>query len=407
MSVRNWLLAGVVLSVAALTAGAESNPAQGWRTDGSSVYAALQTPAEWGTEKNVLWKTPLENWSNAIPVIVGDKILVEAEKDQLVCLSAADGKVLWKAPVGYGEADVKASWKVEAHGANGFTTPTPLCDGKQVVVFNGYGLGAGYDMAGKRLWIRLIGTPAGGWGNSMSGVMEGGIAVWGLNGNAYGIEAATGKELWKVKSNSHWGSLISTRVGDTAIAITPDGEFLRLSDGKKLAKGSVLNYNAPIVADGVAYFMCGEQGCKAFKMAAKIEDDKLALELLWSAKIGKPDRTYSSPVAFDGLVYVINQNGNLSAFDAKTGAIAWEHEMKLGGTAYPSLVITGTADGPRLLVSGESGNTAVLVPGKEFKEVGRNKLENFRTTPVCVKGPGGDRMYIRGNKNLWCFGEKK
>ena len=70
--------------------------AAGWRTDGTGRYPAADPVTEWSTKNNVVWKTPLDKWSNATPVIVGDRLFVCAETETLVCLNLADGNVLWQ-----------------------------------------------------------------------------------------------------------------------------------------------------------------------------------------------------------------------------------------------------------------------------------------------------------------------
>ncbi|MCG3180252.1 MAG: hypothetical protein BIFFINMI_02610 [Phycisphaerae bacterium] len=67
----------------------------GWRTDGTGRYPDATPATEWSADKNVVWKTPLDNWSNATPVIVGDRIFVTAEPDKLICLKKSDGSILW------------------------------------------------------------------------------------------------------------------------------------------------------------------------------------------------------------------------------------------------------------------------------------------------------------------------
>lgn len=86
----------VVLMALASFASADQSPV-GWRTDGTGSYADATPPTEWGPDTNVVWKTEMPHWSNASPVIVGDRIFVAAEPDQLICVSKTDGKILWTA----------------------------------------------------------------------------------------------------------------------------------------------------------------------------------------------------------------------------------------------------------------------------------------------------------------------
>ena len=67
------------------------------------------------------------------------------------------------------------------------------------------------------------------------------------------------------------------------------------------------------------------------------------------------------------------------------------------GSTYPSISLAG----PYLFVSSDNGTTVVVQPGREYKELARNKLEAFRSSLVFE----GKRVYIRTEKNLYCIGE--
>jgi len=51
----------------------------GWRTDGTGTYPKANPLTKWSTTQNVIWKTPLAKWSNATPIIVGDRLFVCGE----------------------------------------------------------------------------------------------------------------------------------------------------------------------------------------------------------------------------------------------------------------------------------------------------------------------------------------
>ena len=93
-----------------------------------------------------------------------------------------------------------------------------------------------------------------------------------------------------------------------------------------------------------------------------------------------------------------NDQGILTALDTTTGKMVYEERLNLGGGAiYPSISLAGN----RLYVSSESGSTVVLQPGREYKELARNKLEPFRSSLVFE----GKRVYIRTEKRLYCIGD--
>jgi outer membrane protein assembly factor BamB len=280
-----------------------------------------------------------------------------------------------------------------AHEVNGFTSPTPTTDGTLIYGVFGNGVAACYDAEGNRRWARLIEKPTHGWGHSASPLLvDGKLIVHILKVTA--LDPANGSTLWQTESNPGWGSEVQARIGTTAVVITPSGDFIRASDGRKLAaKVSALTYCAPVVSDGIAYFI--QNGGKAVRLPATA-GDTITPEVLWQTK-PKDDRYYASPVIHDGLVYAVNQTGHWSVIDAADGKVVYDKKLELGGVCYPSVTLAGGL----LFVSSDNGKTVVVQPGREYKEVARNVFEPFRSSPVFV----GTRAYVRGIEHLWCLGE--
>ena len=78
----------------------------GYGGDGSFV-AAGKPPADFDAAagRNVLWKAQLPNWCLGAPIVARDRVFVMSEPDRdfdfptLLCLSAADGKILWRTEI--------------------------------------------------------------------------------------------------------------------------------------------------------------------------------------------------------------------------------------------------------------------------------------------------------------------
>ena len=89
---KRWIcLAALIMSVVSV----QADPV-GWRGDGSGIFPNTTPATEWSPTENVVWKTKMPDWSNATPVIVGDKIFVMSEPDLLICCDVATGKILWQ-----------------------------------------------------------------------------------------------------------------------------------------------------------------------------------------------------------------------------------------------------------------------------------------------------------------------
>lgn len=435
--------------------------AVGWRTDGTGHYPDAQPPIEWAVDKNVLWSTPLPNWSNASPVLVGDRIFVCAEPATLLCVDRADGKIRWQRNNTWEEMvspdegarmkqdlqsadqltrelrDVEGELRKVAdglqatpddaglqakqtellprrdalkrqlaplanlwyrqpgtHPTNGYTSATPVSDGRYVYVLFGTGIAACYDLEGTRQWITFLEKSSGasGWGHCVSPVLSGKTLLLHMV-NLYALDATTGTVKWKTSSPELWGTPVVTRLGDVPVLVTAHGDILRIADGTMLTRGvRPLDYNSPVVADDIAYFI--QAGGKAVKLPAT--DDGTAPQVLWQTN-PKNDRYYAAPLIHQGLIYDITQAKVFSIIDAATGAVVYTTTLELGGgTVYPSPCLAGN----RLFISSESGVTIVMEPGNPPTILATNRLEPFRATPVF----DGNRIYIRTLKRLYCLG---
>jgi len=438
----------------------QGGAAVGWRTDGSGKYLAATPPTKWSADENVVWKTPMPSWSNSTPVIVADRIFVCSEPTTLVCVSLKDGRILWQKTNEYMEmltaqerakaqADLKKAEQIikqikpikkelkevkdklkkspdneqlktragqlkkqigalEAtleplakyrlpgtHGSNGYSTCTPVSDGKHVCVLFGTGTAGCYDLEGNRKWIKFIEKPTEGWGHSASPAIVGDKLLVHMNKHLRALAVGDGKILWEAKVKVNWGTPLYTKVGKVDVVITPLGDIVRVSDGQVLAKGlAKLDYCSAIVNDDVVYFI--QRGGKAFRLAS-VNPGTLTAKALWETK-PKKERYYASPIYHEGLIYAIMQKNVFSVIDAATGEIVYDKKLDLGkGIVFPSIALAGRY----LFVSTDNGTTIVLKPGREYKEVSKNRLEKFRSCPVFL----GKRMYIRGYRHLYCIGK--
>ena len=102
----------VVLSSSA----AYAEQPRGFRTGGTGRYPNAKPPLEWGPDKNVVWKIDLPQ-SNAIPVILGDRLFTCAEPCVLLCVDKRDGRILWQGESSYQEiqrtAEEERQYQVE------------------------------------------------------------------------------------------------------------------------------------------------------------------------------------------------------------------------------------------------------------------------------------------------------
>jgi outer membrane protein assembly factor BamB len=234
--------------------------------------------------QNIRWMSELPGRSTSTPIIVGDRVFLAAEPDQLVCLDKRSGKVLWSAASNYYEALTAAereklpalSTKVDplvaqlrtatdrtqrlelrrkiqaalvevdpqrfelqtdghfaAHfGIVGFSMPTPVSDGQRVYIWCGLGVAACYDLDGHRQWITTVPTGPLEYGSSPA-LADGILAVF--LGKLHGLDAKTGELRWtQPKIHKNIAAVLATRFAGQQVFISQLGELIRPSDGKVL-----------------------------------------------------------------------------------------------------------------------------------------------------------------------------
>ena len=410
----------VLLFVFSTWAAVNAEPV-GWRTDGDGRYPDADPPIHWSPDVNVVWKTAMPSWSNASPVLwaEGGRLFVCSEPDQIMAVDQRDGTILWKDSVGDAVRDefsifsrIKGAilWKdssgdevefkaISAHKSNGYTTPTPVTDGERVFSVFGFGAVAAHTVDGELLWARVVQKPQHKWGTSASPVLAGGVLIVHLV-DLFGLDPATGAEKWRAKADAKWGSPVVADIGGVAVVITPSGDVFRAADGQRLAERiGRLKFAAPVVQDGVVYFI--EKRAQAIALPDSLAADSFPTPVRWTTRI-QGSRHYASSVIHEGLVYAISREEMFAVIDANTGEVVYEKRLDLGGgnnSAYPSVTVAGD----KLFVGSESGTTAVLALGRTYRELARNSVEGYRSSPVFA----GERMYLRAFDYLYCFGPRR
>jgi outer membrane protein assembly factor BamB len=399
-----FILSAVVSLLLVMGSPVLAGSSTGWRGDATGRYPAATPPLAWSSTSNVVWTARLPRFSNATPLLIKDRLVVCADPATLICLDAANGRILWQKANGYEDvlspAELEQARQVytnlntqpKTHDVTGFTSPTPVTDGHRVYVVFGNGVAACYELDGTRVWARLVERPTHQWGHSASPLLIGKTLLVHVV-KMMALDASTGKTLWATESPSGWGTAVAARIGTADVVITPKGDIIGLSDGKKLVRSvSKLDYCTPVVEGDKVYFV--ENGGKAIRLPGEISMP-LTVETLWQTRPAA-DRYYASPVFYKDRLYAVNQKGVFSTIDAATGAVLSEQSLGLGGTCYPSVTLAGHS----LFVSSDKGTTVVFDLDEGGKEVARNALEPFRSSPVF----DGSRLYIRTLAGVYCIG---
>ena len=153
-------------------------PGAGPRGDSTSQQTGL--PVTWSRETGVAWKTPLPEWGSSTPAIWDDAVFVTTQQDDNLLVLKLDrrtGAIEWTQKVGQGTTPRTGPKreKQKFHQLHNLASPSPVTDGKLVVVHFGNGDLAAYDFAGKLHWRRNLqedyGTYTIWWGHANSPVL--------------------------------------------------------------------------------------------------------------------------------------------------------------------------------------------------------------------------------------------
>jgi outer membrane protein assembly factor BamB len=164
--------------------------------NGTGVADGTALPSQFGATKNLAWKT-LIPFGRSSPVVTADRVFLTAsEGDKLVTLALdrKTGKLLWR-------RDVVRARHTRIYKANDAASPTPVSDGKNVIVFFAeLGL-ISYGPDGSERWRVPLGPFSSFYGMSGSPVLAGNtlvlVADQTANSFILAVDARNGKVLWK------------------------------------------------------------------------------------------------------------------------------------------------------------------------------------------------------------------
>ncbi|HEX8916764.1 MAG TPA: PQQ-binding-like beta-propeller repeat protein [Humisphaera sp.] len=206
----------------------------GWRgAEANGVAASSDLPTEVGAGRNVRWHVALPGPGNGSPVILGDKVFVaqavaEGNRRTLICLDRATGKQLWQSGVEYAK-------KEPTHDTNPYCSGTPATDGKHVYVCFGSAGVFAYDLAGKEVWRRDLGTLSHIFGNAVSPVLHGDLLIMNYgpddeHGRLVALKKSTGETAWEAPIPSAEPAGDPGQPGKFGMGIMVAGSFVQGGD---------------------------------------------------------------------------------------------------------------------------------------------------------------------------------
>jgi outer membrane protein assembly factor BamB len=344
--------------------------------------------------------------------VVGNRVYTMADgtdADFIRALDAKTGQVIWSAKVG------------RPGGGGGYPGPrcTPTVDGALLMALGQHGDLVCVEAAtGKELWRHNLAEELGGkmmsgWGYSESPLVDGQQVICtpgGPQGTLAAFDKQSGKLLWRstdfTDKASYSSAIVETIGGKRQYIQLTDANLagVEAATGKLLWRGpcpgKVAVIPTPIFADGCVYGTRGYGiGCTMFRVsesggqftATQVYDNKVMVN------------HHGGVVKVGDCLYGYSDGKGWTCQDFKTGQDLWSEKEKLG---KGSILY---ADGRLILRAEKDKGTLVLIEAspKGWTEHGRfdqpdRSSKNSWPHPVIANG----QLYIRDQDTLLCYDVK-
>ena len=424
--------------------------------ENNMIATGTNYPSEWNDSLNVIWKADLigAGWSS--PIVLGDKIFItsaflekaapasakpaqptpppapaapgapqgppppqiednsytqEVYRWELTCFDLKSGKELWRQVAHHGNPSIKK------HEGSTYACETPVTDGERVFAYFGMTGVYCYDLDGKLLWQKDLGTfkTLNGWGTGSSPVVYKGILYIQVdneeNSFMVALDAETGAEKWRVdrdeKTNYSTPVIWNNRFGAELVTLGKSARAYDPANGNliwELKMGEGMAIPSPVYNNDHIYL--GKAGGPnkpgiLFSVKAGSKGDITPADsglvssgVEWTLR--KTGVANPSPLLFNGLIYLLSgRGGEIYCLNAATGAQVYKEKVDKVGACWASPWIQGD----KIFFYDEKGTTQVIQVGKEFKVLSQNTLNDKFWASVAITS---DAYIFRGVKKLYC-----
>jgi len=360
-------------------------------TDGTDVFVFFQDFGllAYSADGEERWRLPLGPFDQfygfgASPVLVDDALILPVDQDRGSYLIAVDKRT------------GTVRWKVDRPGViSGYSTPTlyePAGGPKQVIVPESFQLSS-YSVAdGSRVWW-VRGLPC-----EMKSVASYDrehlyINGWGFPQNQPGRQVPTvpfeeGLKRYdrdkdgfvgrsEVSGSDAMDKVLAPSYGYDAFDLDRDGKL----DATEW--------------DVFRRMMASENGLLAIKLGGRGDTTDTAVR--W--RYQKPVPQVPSTILYQGTLFMVNDSGILTSFDPATGNVLKQGRLKGAIDKYFASPVA--ADGKIFLIS-QDGTVSVVSAEGDWQILSVNALDDevFATPAI-----GDGRLYVRTKSMLYAFGK--
>ena len=366
---------------------------------------------EWSESRNVMWKVPVPGLGWSSPAVAGGRVWLTTALERqypvslrAIALDAATGREVLNVEVFTVEPNPLLNPK------NSYSSPTPIIEGDHVYVhFGPYGTAA-LTTSGQILWkVRLPHNPE--HGNGGSPALFEDLLIVNCDGidEAYivALDKNTGQIRWKTPRRAPSGHAYSTplviRAGsrDQVISVAAFRvAAYEPQSGKEIWRVEYTegysNVPRPVYGHGLVYITTGLQHPSLLAIHPEGAGDVTGTHVAWRLERAVP--VTSSPLLVGDELYMVSDLGVTTCLDATTGQSHWQERLSGNFSASPVF-----ADG-RIYFLNEIGVTTVISPGKAFRRLAINSLEDAWT--LASMAVSGSTIFIRSADYLYRIGTR-
>jgi outer membrane protein assembly factor BamB len=415
----------------------------------AGVTEKQNLPDRWDgkTGENILWRTPIPGLAHSSPVVWGQRIFVtsavssdpkagfrpglygdgDASQDRsphrwmIYALDKRTGKILWERVAHEGAPLEKR------HIKSTYASSTPATDGRIVVAWFGSQGVFAYDVNGRFLWKADLGRlnlgaydiPTYEWGTASSPIIWNNLVILQCDTQddsfLLALDADTGKQVWKTERDElpSWGTPTVAMTSTGPELVTNASNYIRGYDPRtgnelwRLGRSSKITAPTPLFADDKFVIASGrgpERPIFVVKAGARgdltLPADKTASDAVVWSRTGRGSYM-PTPLVYDGILYVLANNGVLDAYELRTGEEIYRQRLPLVGSGFSASPVA--ADG-KLYLSNEDGEILVIAAGRKYAHLATNSMgELLMATPALSEGV----MYVRSAQSLFAVGRKQ
>ena len=381
----------------------------------------------WSETENLAWKAPLPGPGSSCPIVLGERVFVTCYsgygldpnrpgdlnnlKRHLLCVRTTDGEVLWDKAVPAALPEDSYRGMLREHG---YASQTPVTDGQRVYVFFGKTGVLAFDLDGKQLWQRSVGTDSDQkrWGAAASLALYENLLfvnAWDESKTLYALDTQTGREVWKKDVSENRAVVLHAR-GDRPRRRRRGTGGGRSLPGLGAGPGNrpatlVRSYghqrrHDPHPRDCRRYRVRPRRRPPTIRLSGRAHGRRRGCHRHAHSLVGKNVTSPPSPVLVDGLMYWADGYGRACCAAPKTGELHYSEKLPITQrfAIYGSVV---AAEG-RLYVVTRKDGTFVLAAKPQYQIVAHNQFasddSDFNASPAV----SNKCLFLRSNRFLYC-----